>query len=113
MRENEIPGAAGPAIAAHSKDASPDRPKPRPAADAGHNGALPESLAALSERAHEGAERVKASVREMAGNARDSISGQTSRAADRAASAVREQPFVAMVLTGLFAMAIGVMLGRR
>src|SRR5271165_7306411 len=79
MNEHTPAGGAGPAIAAHSKDGLHD----------------------LSDKAGEGVERVKASVREATGNAREALSGgareamaEGGRAAGQAVEAVRDQPFI-------------------
>ncbi len=112
MNETTPAGGARPAIPAHSKDSTTGNRSDR--------GGFPDNLSELSEKASEGVERVKASVREATGNARDALSGgarealaESGRAAGQAAEAVRDQPFIAMAITGAICLVFGVLLGRR
>jgi ElaB/YqjD/DUF883 family membrane-anchored ribosome-binding protein len=54
-----------------------------------------------------------ASVSDAAGRAGQTLSEQGSRAADQSAALVREQPFMALALTGAACLIIGILLGRR
>jgi ElaB/YqjD/DUF883 family membrane-anchored ribosome-binding protein len=114
MNEHTPAGGAGPAIAAHSKDGS------EPVGNKSDRGGFSENLSELSDKAGEGVERVKASVREATGNARDALSGSArealaegGRAAGQAVDVVRDQPFIAMAVTGAICLVFGVLLGRR
>jgi len=132
MNENTPAGGAGPAIAAHSKDGS--EPRHTSHSNAGNSSAgnsngsgnkrdhsgFPENLSELSEKAGEGVERVKASVREATGTAREAMAGtarealaEGGRVADQAVEMVRGQPVVAMAITGAICLAFGILLGRR
>jgi ElaB/YqjD/DUF883 family membrane-anchored ribosome-binding protein len=120
MNENTPAGGAGPAIAAHSKDGSEPRHVSNSGGNKGNGGGFPENLSELSDKAGEGVERVKASVREATGNAREALSGSAreamaegGRAADHAVDLVRGQPMVAMAITGAICLVFGVLLGRR
>jgi ElaB/YqjD/DUF883 family membrane-anchored ribosome-binding protein len=134
MNETTMPaGGARPALAAHSKDGSAPRQSEPSAPDntsATHNasatgnkkefGGFSENLSELTDKASEGVERVKASVREATGNARAALSGSArealaegGRAADQAVEVVRDQPLIAMAITGAICLLFGVLLGRR
>jgi len=54
-----------------------------------------------------------ASVSDAAGRARQTLSAQGGRVADQGSAFVREQPFVALALTGAACLIIGILLGRR
>ncbi len=115
MDEKHFSGGAGPAIAAHSKDGA--TPGPTPAASAtGNNGEAgrnSETASGLADQARDGVARVKSSVRDVAGSARETLSGQGGRSAEQAAEFIREQPFVALAVTGALCVAFGLLLGRR
>ena len=115
MNENVVRGGAGPALAAHSKDGSAAGQTPASSAT-GNNGdthGLSDDLNRLSEKARAGAERVTASVREAAGHAGETLSRQGGRAVDEATHFVRDQPLVAVAVTGAICFALGVLLARR
>src|SRR5579875_290323 len=112
----KLPGSAGPALAAHSKDA------------AGGNGGTAENLqhraaAAMggvtekvnewSGQAREAAGRMASSVSETATSATQQVAEQGGRTAEQVASFVREQPIAALVVTGAVCFALGLLLGRR
>jgi ElaB/YqjD/DUF883 family membrane-anchored ribosome-binding protein len=127
MNEHTPAGGAGPAIAAHSKDGSAPRHDPGTTGDKRDLGGFSENLSELSDKASEGVERVKASVREATGNAREALSGgaraasrsarealaEGGRAADQAVEVVRDQPLIAMAMTGAICLLFGILLGRR
>ncbi len=116
MAENQMPGSAGPALAAHSKDGSAPGPTPMSSATGSHDGRagpVPETASPLSEQAREAAGRVRSSVYDAAGSARQSLSGQGGRAADQAAEFIREQPLAALAITGVICFAFGLLIGRR
>jgi ElaB/YqjD/DUF883 family membrane-anchored ribosome-binding protein len=72
-----------------------------------------ETVSSLSGQAREAAGRMGASVSDAAGRAGQTLSEQGSRAADQSAALVREQPFMALALTGAACLIIGILLGRR
>jgi ElaB/YqjD/DUF883 family membrane-anchored ribosome-binding protein len=120
MGDNPVDGGAGPALAAHSKDASAAGPSPASSATGGDGGTsggmaagISEKVSRLSQSANEAAGRAASWASASAGNARQTLSGQGGRAADQAAAFVREQPLVAIAATGLVCLALGVLLGRR
>ena len=127
MNENTPAGGAHPAIAAHSKDGSESRHKSssngtgdKATGDKKDLGGFAENLSGLSDKASEGVERVKASVREATGNARAALSGgarealaEGGRAANQAVEVVRDQPLIAMAMTGAICLLFGILLGRR
>src|SRR3954469_24087384 len=103
MNENQIEGGSGPALAAHSKDAS--TPGPTSASSATGNqpsgsSSAGETASSLSGQARDAASRMGASVPDAAGRARQSLSAQSGRVADQGSAFVRKQPFVALALTG-------------
>ena len=90
MDENQLPGGAGPALAAHSKDGS--APGPTHVSSArGDNG----------DRARGEADNVS----KLTGGARAAVG--------RAATTfVQDQPIAALAVTGMIGLALGVMLAR-
>jgi ElaB/YqjD/DUF883 family membrane-anchored ribosome-binding protein len=116
MSENQIEGGSGPALAAHSKDASipgPTSASSATANDPGGSSSAGETASRLSGQAREAATRMGASVSDAAGRARQTLSAQGGRVADQGSALVREQPFVALALTGAVCLVIGILLGRR
>jgi ElaB/YqjD/DUF883 family membrane-anchored ribosome-binding protein len=111
MNENEVRGGAGPALAAHSKDAS--APGQSPASSATGNqwdaGDMPDK----SDAAHGSVDRVATAVHDAAAKARETLSGQGGRAADQAADFIREQPLMTVAVTGAICLAFGLLLARR
>jgi ElaB/YqjD/DUF883 family membrane-anchored ribosome-binding protein len=71
------------------------------------------SLSNVSGQACDSANRVGASVSDAAGRARQTLSEQGSRAADQGSAFVRDQPLLALALTGTICLVIGILLGRR
>ncbi len=116
MDENQVKGGSGPALAAHSKDASAPGTTSASGAtgnDARGSSSAREAVSSLSGQAREAAGRMGASVSDAAGRAGQTLSEQGSRAADQSAALVREQPFMALALTGAACLIIGILLGRR
>jgi ElaB/YqjD/DUF883 family membrane-anchored ribosome-binding protein len=116
MSENQFEGGSGPALAAHSKDASAPGPTSASSAtgdDTSGSSSASEVVSKLSGQAREAASRVGASVSDAAGRARQTLSEQSSRAADQGLALVREQPLLALALTGAVCLVIGILLGRR
>ena len=116
MSENQNKGGSGPALAAHSKDASTPGPTSASSASgnepSGSSGAG-ETASRLSGHAREAASQMNASVSDAAGRARQGLSEQGNRAADQGSALMREQPFVALALTGVVCLMIGILIGRR
>ena len=116
MDENQVKGGSGPALAAHSKDASAPGTTSASSAtgnDARGSSSARETVSSVSGQAREAAGRMGASVSDAAGRAGQTLSEQGSRAADQSAALVREQPFMALALTGAACLIIGILLGRR
>ena len=116
MDENQVQGGSGPALAAHSKDASTPSPTSASSAagnDATTSGSAGETVTRLSGQARKAADRMSASVSDAAGRARQGLSEQGSWAANQGSTLVREQPFVALTLTGAICLMIGILIGRR
>jgi ElaB/YqjD/DUF883 family membrane-anchored ribosome-binding protein len=115
MNKNETPGGAAPALAAHSKDVS--APGQAPASNTVGNtenaSGVSEAVSGLSQMAHEGVERTKATVREASESARETLSEQGGHAVDQAADFIRQQPLVAVAVTSAICLMIGMLLGRR
>jgi ElaB/YqjD/DUF883 family membrane-anchored ribosome-binding protein len=110
MSENKSPGSAGPALAAHSKDASVPGQTPA-SSTAGHQD--PPRTGEFGQTLREGAEAARETIRDAAENTRAILSERGGRAAGQTADMVREQPFVAMAITGVACLAIGILIGRR
>jgi hypothetical protein len=91
MSEYETRGGAGPALAAHSKDASAPG-QTAASTTTGRN--APGGLA-------------------RNGGSAESLSAMSCRAMDEGAAFIREQPFIAMAATGAICLAIGLMVARR
>jgi ElaB/YqjD/DUF883 family membrane-anchored ribosome-binding protein len=129
-------GTAGPALAAHSKDAaapgqtaasgardthpvssavggSSAASPASGAVDPGHGSPAQPQSEGLSGQVSQAAERAGATLSEAAGKAREAIAGQGGQAADQVAALVREQPLTALAVTGLVGLAIGILIGRR
>jgi ElaB/YqjD/DUF883 family membrane-anchored ribosome-binding protein len=109
-------GGAGPAIAAHSKDASApgatsasSTPESAPAGPS----SVSDTISGVAGQAREAAGRLGASVTDAAATASQSLADKGGRAADQTATFVREQPIVALAVTGAVCLAIGILLGRR
>jgi len=114
MNENEVRGGAGPALAAHSKDAAPGQSAASSTTgnqwDAGE---MPDKVNGLSDAAHGSVNRVATAVRDAAGKARETLTGHGARAADQAADFIREQPLMTVAITGAICLAFGLLLARR
>ena len=110
-------GGAGPAIAAHSKDASTPGATPasstREESDPEQPSSASDTISGVAGQAREAAARLGASVTEAAATASQSLADRGGRAADQTATFVREQPVVALAVTAAVCLAIGILLGRR
>ena len=109
-------GGAGPAIAAHSKDASTPGAIPTSStteSDTGRPSSVAETISGVAGQAREAAGRLGASASDAAATAKQSLADRSGRAADQTATFVREQPIVALAVTGAVCLAIGILLGRR
>ncbi len=119
MDDKQIEGGAGPALAAHSKDASV--PGGNPASSAtGHDDKRPgaaasdvsDTVSRVAGQARDAAGKVAASVSNAAGQVRDQVSGQGG-ATDQVAEFVREKPIAALLATGAVGLILGMLLTRR
>ena len=68
--------------------------------------------AEMADQAKEGVERVAHNVREAAASARDTIATRGSQAIETTGQMVRDQPMMALAVTGIACFAIGMMIGR-
>jgi len=102
MSENQLRGGAGPALAAHSKDAS--APGRTPASEAtGEDRGQAEPAGGTS----------AASISGAAKRTTEYVSEQSSYLTAQGTSFVREQPLLALALTGAVCLVLGFLLGRR
>jgi ElaB/YqjD/DUF883 family membrane-anchored ribosome-binding protein len=108
MSESYTEGGAGPALAAHSKDGSV--PGPTPASEATDKAA---PASAMAHQAYDAVSNAASSAYSIAGRARDTVSDKGGRAADQLGQFVREQPVLALLMTGALCFALGLLLGRR
>ena len=116
MDENQIPGGAGPALAAHSKDGSAPGPTSASSttgdnSDRAQGGT--DTVNRLAGQAREAAGRAASSISGAAGSARQTISDQGGQPVDQVSTFIREQPVAALALTGMIGLALGVLLARR
>jgi ElaB/YqjD/DUF883 family membrane-anchored ribosome-binding protein len=113
----KIEGGAGPAIAAHSKDAAvagrPNAPANANGSAGPHAGGISETVSDLAGQARDAAGQAAASVSDAAGAATQQVARQTARAADHAAEFVREQPLLALLATGTVCFMLGLLVSRR
>jgi ElaB/YqjD/DUF883 family membrane-anchored ribosome-binding protein len=66
-----------------------------------------------SNMARDSVSNAAASANRVVGQARDTVSERGGQAADRLDQFVREQPVLALVVTGILCLTLGVFLGRR
>jgi len=110
MSESYTEGGAGPALAAHSKDGSV--PGQTPASEA--IGRPASSFASdVSQHTRAAVNHAASSAYGAAGRARDMVSERGGQAADQLGQFVREQPMLALTVTGAVCLLLGVLLGRR
>jgi len=111
----KIEGGSASALASHSKDASVDGPPPassrtgEPAQVSSH----PEGVGGFAGQVREAVGQAAASVSDAAGAASKTVSQQSARAADEAMDFVREQPLVALMVTGAVCFILGMLIPRR
>jgi ElaB/YqjD/DUF883 family membrane-anchored ribosome-binding protein len=114
MSENQVERGAGPALAAHSKDASLAGNTPASQATADEKSPREaDGASTLSGQAREAAGRVASTVSDAASRARDTVSEQAEQAATQAGEFVRSQPLLAMAGFGLVCLLVGVLIGRQ
>lgn len=75
-------------------------------------GSWQQTGAELAGQAREGMDRMASGVREAAASARDTIATRGSQAMETTGQMVRDQPFMALAVTGIACFAIGMMIGR-
>ncbi len=131
MQEKQPQGGAASSLGAHSKDSVPGQPGTQSGTNkagtsqsgSSHGQSKPgegsesstgswQSTAGVAEQAREGMERVKSTVRDAAEQARDTISTRGGQAMESTGQMVRDQPFMALAVTGIACFAIGMMVGR-
>jgi len=122
MQENQPQGGAASSLGAHSKDSVPGQPgtqqgthpgtpSGKTSPDQSPTGSW-EAAAGVGEQAREGMERVKSTVRDAAETARETISSRGGQAMESTGQMVRDQPLMALAVTGIACFAIGMMVGR-
>jgi ElaB/YqjD/DUF883 family membrane-anchored ribosome-binding protein len=116
MDEKQLPGSAGPALAAHSKDGSapgPTRASTATGEDGGGTSADTDTVSKISGQAREAAGRAASSISETVSSVRQNISGQGGQSVDQISAFVRDQPIAALAITGVLGLLMGVLLSRR
>ncbi len=107
MQENKPQGGAASSLGAHSKDSSPAK-----SGGDQSSSSTWQAAAGVADQAREGMEKVKSTVRDAAESARETISTRGGQAMDSTEQMVRDQPLVAVAITGIACFAIGMMVGR-
>jgi len=114
MDEDTMKGGAGPALAAHSKDGSAAG---QTAASQATGHTQPSSKGSqedsVLDQAREAVGRAASTLTDVAGRGGERISQQTSVATDQLTKFAREQPVLALAVTGLVGFMLGVLVGRR
>jgi ElaB/YqjD/DUF883 family membrane-anchored ribosome-binding protein len=110
MSESYTEGGAGPALAAHSKDGSV--PGQTPASEAIGRPAS-SSASNMAPQARDAVSNAASAAYSSAAQARDMVSERGGRAADQVGQFVREQPVLALMMTGVLGLTLGLLLGRR
>ena len=105
MSESYTEGGAGPSLAAHSKDGSIRGQTP--ASEAIGQSATPSNVAS------DAVSNAAASANGVIGQARHMVSERGGQAADQLGHFVREQPVLALLMTGALCLTLGLLLGRR
>lgn len=114
MNDSKPAGSAAAALGAHSKDGSESgQPGVASASGGAAQAQGTESHADMAHEARERIERMTNTVRDAAGAARETVVTQGGRAMEQTGRVVREQPLMALAVTGLVCLAVGAMLGRR
>jgi ElaB/YqjD/DUF883 family membrane-anchored ribosome-binding protein len=115
----KLPGSAGPALAAHSKDASAagtGSASSTTGNGADHAAAKAEGVADTvgqwSSQARDAAGRAADAASQYASQAQQQFSKQSGELIDQAAEFVREQPLTALLATGAVCFVLGLLLGR-
>ena len=115
----KLPGSAGPALAAHSKDASAAGAgaASRPTGNgAEHPSAKAEGVADTvnqwAGQARDAAGRAADAASQYAGQAQQQFTQQGGQMIEQAADFVREQPLTALLATGAVCFILGLLLGR-
>lgn len=107
MSDNKSQGGAGSSLGTHSKD-SPHGGQ----ASTQERGSWQQAGSEFAGQAREGMERVAHNVRDAAASARDTIATRGSQAVESTGQMVREQPMMALAVTGIACFALGMMIGR-
>ena len=132
MSDNKTQGGAGNSLGAHSKDTthggsatSAQHGSSQHGSSqqgSGHQGGgqqgnwqqgnWQQTGAEMAGQAKEGMERVAHTVRDAASSARDTIATGSRHAMESTGQMVRDQPMMALAVTGIACFAIGMMIGR-
>jgi ElaB/YqjD/DUF883 family membrane-anchored ribosome-binding protein len=121
MSDNKNQGGAGSALGAHSKDTGHGSSQPHGSTGASGqststqdrgSGSWQQAGADMAGQAKEGVERMAHNVRDAAASARDTIATSGSKAMETTNQMVRDQPMMALAVTGIACLAIGMMIGR-
>ncbi len=114
MDNNQNNGGSGPALAAHSKDAS--APGQTPASQATGEirqpPSAPEAGAWLGQ-AQQAAEQVASSLSDATRQAGGAVASQSTQVTKQATALVQAQPLVTLAVTGVVFLMIGMLIGRR
>jgi ElaB/YqjD/DUF883 family membrane-anchored ribosome-binding protein len=118
MSDNQIEGGAGPAIAAHSKDAlaSSSNAAPRTTGSEGSEGRSAsatgsEAVNRLSGQAREAASQVGRRASQVSSQVRQRL--LPAGTSDQVAEFVRDRPVAALFGAGVVGLVLGLFLGRR
>ena len=117
MIDKNLEGTAGPALAAHSKDASVPSSNPASSATGASSTRSPidgisETVGKLASQARDAASKASSSVSEMAGQARNQLA-EHGITTDQAADFVRENPLTALLAAGGLGVLLGILITRR
>jgi len=110
MSESYTEGGAGPALAAHSKDGSV---RGQTATSEATGQSATPSASSMAQQARDAVSNAASAAYSSAAQAQDVISKRGNQAADQVSQFVREQPVLALMMTGVLCLTLGLLLGRR
>ena len=110
MSESYTEGGAGPALAAHSKDGSV---RGQTAASEATGQPATPSASSMAQQTRDAVSNAASAAYSSAAQAQDVISKRGGQAADQVGQFVREQPVLALMMTGVLCLTLGLLLGRR
>ena len=108
MSDDKVEGGAGPALAAHSKDAS--TPGAAPASAAANNGT---QRGSASTPGSDTITQLSGEVQKEASQAADSASKAFENTSEQLSMFVRDRPLAALLGAGVVGLVVGVILSRR